>query len=71
MRVTFDFDFKGYEIKEGDFFRYGGNFHDTVITNDKMKSFLEANENLFKILTEQHIKKFEQLKESKKSSFQT
>lgn len=67
---SFDFDFKGYEIKEGDFFRYGGNYHDTVITNDKMKSFLEANENLFKILTEQHIKKFEQLKESKKSSFQ-
>ena len=68
---SFDLNLKEYEIREGIFFRYGGNYHDTVITNDKMKSFLEENEDLFKILTDQHIKKLEQLKEFKKTSFQT
>ena len=32
------------------------------ITNEKMKSFLESNENFFKILSEEHIKKIQQLK---------
>jgi hypothetical protein len=68
---SFDFDWKDYEIKEGNFFSHGGNYQDTIITNNKMKSFLEENEDLFKILTDQHIKKLEQLKEFKKTSFQT
>ena len=61
---SFDFNFKEYEIKEGDFFRHGGNFHDTIITNEKMKSFLESNENFFKILSEEHIKKIQQLRKA-------
>ncbi len=59
---SFDFDFKGYEINEANFFRYGGNFHDTIIENNQMKIFLEANKNSFEILTKQFIKKFKQLK---------
>ena len=59
---SFDFDLKGYEIEETNYFRHGGNFHDTVISNDKMKSFLNKNENILKPLVEQYIKKFKQLK---------
>ena len=59
---TFDFDFKGYEMKESKFFRYGGNYHDIVITNEKMKSFLDENQNLFDTLTNQYIKKLNYFK---------
>ena len=37
---SFDFDLKGYESNELNFFRHGGNFQDTTITDDKMKLFL-------------------------------
>jgi len=62
---SFDFDFKGYEINEGNFFRYGGNFSDVEITNNQMKSFLESNSDFYAILVEQFIKKFEKLKQNK------
>ena len=54
---SFSFDLKGYETNEANFFRFGGNFHDTLITNEKMKLFLRENENIFTPLTEQYIKK--------------
>ena len=60
---SFDFNFKEYEIIEGNFFRHGGNFHDTIITNEKMQSFLEINEPFFKTLSEEHIKKIQQFTE--------
>ena len=53
---------------EGNFFRHGGNFHDVIITNEKMKSFLELNEKLIKIISEEHIKKIQQLKKLGNSS---
>jgi hypothetical protein len=59
---SFDFDLKGYEISETNFFMYGGNYHDTMITNEKMKSFLDENQNLFDTLTNQHIKKLNYFK---------
>tara|TARA_B100001540_G_C15769011_1_gene625420 strand:- start:164 stop:1684 length:1521 start_codon:yes stop_codon:yes gene_type:complete len=65
---SFDFNFKEYEILEGNFFRHGGNFHDTIITNEKMQSFLEINESFFKILSEEHIKKIQQFRELENSS---
>tara|TARA_B110000014_G_C20124868_1_gene598345 strand:- start:2595 stop:4112 length:1518 start_codon:yes stop_codon:yes gene_type:complete len=65
---SFDFNFKEYEIMEGNFFRHGGNFHDVIITNEKMKSFLELNEKLIKIISEEHIKKIQQLKKLGNSS---
>ena len=54
---SFDFDLKGYEISEANLLRYGGSFHDTIITNQQMNNFLEHNEKLFDILAEQYIKK--------------
>lgn len=59
---SFDFDLKGYEMEETNFFRHGGNFHDTTISNDKMKSFLDKNEKILNPLVEQYIKKIKQFK---------
>ena len=59
---SFNFDLKGYEIEETNNFRHGGNFHDTIITNKKMKSFLEKHETVLNPLVEQYIKKLAQLK---------
>mgnify|MGYP001248036304 CR=1 FL=1 len=59
---SFDFDLKGYEINEANSLRYGGSFHDTIITNEQMKIFLNKNQNTFNILTEQYMKKLENLK---------
>ena len=59
---SFDFDLKGYESNEANSFRYGGNYHDTIITNEQMKSFLDENQNLFDMLTNQHIKKLNYFK---------
>lgn len=59
---SFDFDLKGYEITEANFFRHGGNFHDILITEEKMKLFLDDNQKLFDLLIEQYIKKLTELK---------
>jgi len=59
---SFDFDLKGYESNELNFFRHGGNYQDTVITNEQMKLFLDENQNLFDMLTNQHIKKLNYFK---------
>ena len=59
---SFDFDLKGYESNEANSFRYGGNYHDTIITNEQMKIFLDENQNLFNTLTNQHIKKLNYFK---------
>ena len=59
---SFDFDFREYEIKEANYFRYGGNLHDTEITEEKMKSFLNNNQKYFRILSTEYIKKLEELK---------
>ena len=59
---SFDFDLKGYESNEANSFRYGGNYQDTIITNEQMKSFLDENQNLFDMLTNQHIKKLNYFK---------
>jgi len=56
----FDFDLVGYYTLEANFFRYGGSLHDTKITNEKMQSFLDSNQSLFELLTEQYIKKLKQ-----------
>ena len=61
---SFDFDLKGYEINEANFFRHGGNYHDTVITNEKMKSFLDDNSDLFDTLTKNYILKLKKLKQN-------
>ena len=58
---SFSFDFRDYEIKEANYFRYGGNLHDTAISDEKMKFFLKDNENSFKILGEEYVKKLKQL----------
>ena len=54
---SFDFDLKGYEMKEANFLRYGGSFHDTVITNEKMKIFLDETINIINPLVDEYIKK--------------
>ena len=54
---SFDFDLKGYEMKEADFLRYGGSFHDTIITNKKMKIFLDETRNIINPLVDEYIKK--------------
>ena len=54
---SFDFDLKGYEMKEADFLRYGGSFHDTIITNKKMKKFLDETESIVNTLVDEYIKK--------------
>ena len=58
---SFDFDLKEYEIIESNFFRYGGNFHDTVITDEKMNLFLEKTSSYFKILSKNYISKLNEL----------
>lgn len=54
---SFDFDLKDYEMKESNFLRYGGSFIDTIITNEKMKVFLEKTESIVNPLVNQYIKK--------------
>ena len=61
---SFDFDLKGYESNELNFFRHGGNFQDTIIMNEQMKSFLDDNQNLFDTLTKNYILKLEKLKQN-------
>jgi len=61
---SFELDLKEYEINEANFFRHGGNFHDTEINNEKMKLFLENNQHFFNLFTEQYIKKLLKLKNS-------
>ena len=55
---SFDFDLKGYEMREANFLRYGGSFKDTIITNEKMKKFLDETENIVNPLVDEYIKKF-------------
>ena len=62
---SFELDLKEYEINEANFFRHGGNFHDTEITNEKMQSFLENNKTFFEILTTKYIEKIQKFKENK------
>jgi len=57
-KYSFDFDLKGYEMKEANVLRYGGSFHDTIITNEKMKIFLDETENIINPLVDEYIKKF-------------
>jgi hypothetical protein len=54
---SFDFDLKDYEMKEANFLRYGGSFHDTIITNKKMKIFLDETKNIINPLVDEYIKK--------------
>tara|TARA_B110000495_G_scaffold8202_1_gene6021 strand:+ start:59 stop:1564 length:1506 start_codon:yes stop_codon:yes gene_type:complete len=54
---SFDFDLKGYELREGDFLHHGGNFQDTIITNKKMKIFLDETRNIINPLVDEYIKK--------------
>jgi len=61
---SFDFDLKGYETNELNFFRHGGNFQDTIIMNEQMKSFLDENTDLFDTLTKNYILKLEKLKQN-------
>tara|TARA_B110000438_G_scaffold274442_1_gene294619 strand:- start:404 stop:1372 length:969 start_codon:yes stop_codon:yes gene_type:complete len=61
---SFDFDLKGYEIKEANFFRHGGNFHDTIITNEQMNSFLDKNDADFQELTKNYILKIKNFENS-------
>ena len=58
---SFDFDLKGYEMKEANFLRYGGSFHDTIITNEKMKIFLDETRNSINPLVDEYIKKLKKL----------
>jgi len=62
---SFELDLKKYEINEANFFRHGGNFHDTEITDDKMLSFLENSKTFFEILTTKYIEKIQKFKEKK------
>ena len=62
---SFELDLKEYEINEANFFRHGGNFHDTEITDEKMQLFLENSKKFFEILTNQYIKKIKKFKEKK------
>ena len=44
---SFDFDLKGYEINEANSLRYGGSFHDTIITTDiRNLELIPSNEHL-------------------------
>jgi len=58
---SFDFDLKGYEMREANFLRYGGSFHDTIITNEKMKKFLDETESIVNPLVDEYIKKLEKI----------
>ena len=62
---SFDFDLPGYLTKEANYFRFDGNFHDTIITDRKMESFLDQNDAIFTILTDNYISKLEKLKQNK------
>ena len=45
-------------MKEANVLRYGGSFHDTIITNEKMKIFLDETKNIVNPLIDEYIKKF-------------
>ena len=62
---SFDFDLPGYLTKEANYFRFDGNFHDTIITDRKMESFLDQNDAIFTILTDNYISKLEKFKQNK------
>ena len=61
---SFELDLKEYEITEANFFRHGGNFHDTEITDEKMQLFLENSKTFFEILTNKYIEKIQKFKEN-------
>ena len=61
---SFELDLKEYEINEANFFRHGGNFHDTEITDEKMQLFLENSKTFFEILTNKYIEKIQKFKEN-------
>ena len=62
---SFELDLKEYEINDANFFRHGGNFHDTEITDEKMQLFLENSKTFFEILTNKYIEKIQKFKEKK------
>ena len=62
---SFELDLKEYEINEANFFRHGGNFHDSEITNQKMQLFLENSKMFFETLTKKYIEKIQKFKEKK------
>ena len=61
---SFELDLKEYEINEANFFRHGGNFHDTEITDEKMEIFLKNSKIFFEILTKKYIEKIQKFKEN-------
>ena len=62
---SFELDLKEYEINEANFFRHGGNFHDTEITNEKMQAFLENSDAFFEVLTKNYIEKIQKFEKTK------
>ena len=65
MSTLLILNLKGYESNEASFFRHGGNYHDTIITDKKMKLFLEQTKPFFEILTQNYISKLEKFKQNK------
>ena len=61
---SFELDLKEYEINEANFFRHGGNFHDTEITDEKMELFLKNSKIFFETLTKKYIEKIQKFKEN-------
>ena len=58
---SFDFDLKSYEMREYNILHHGGNFQDTIITNEKMKIFLDETRNSINPLVDEYIKKLEKI----------
>ena len=64
---SFDFDLYQYYIDEFNHFFFGGNLADVEIPIEKMKIFLEKNKLVLEKLSNEHIKKIQQFKQSNKS----
>jgi len=55
-RNSFEFDLQGLFVKMHNYFQYGGFLVDVEISDEKMKSFLNAESKTFEKLSSEHIK---------------
>lgn len=67
-RNSFNFDFIDLYFKFGHRFYFGNNLSNTILPISEVSSFLEENKSSFELLTDEHLKKINQIKALKPKS---
>jgi len=57
---SFNFDYVNYTLEEANWFRYGGNYADAIISNKKMNDFLLKNKKILDDLAAEYMHKIKQ-----------